>query len=170
MDDIISVEAKFFEALGRFTATWAYVEMGADSVGLIIFHQYGGKTLRPNIPYSLDKKIEYLREAFETSAIPAPLADEGRKATASLASLRTDRHDFIHGLHGSFTNKNGDAVSGRLRYVPDNLFMQSRRVSVRDIEKSLPIARELARSFLGLSVSLAEYANPSLREEAAGKD
>jgi hypothetical protein len=166
MVDFLEVEPGFYDALGRFTAIWAYVEMGADSTGTIIFHHYGGKTIRPNIPYSLDKKIEYLREAFRTLPPLGPFATEGIKAVEKFASLRTDRHDFIHGLHGKYINDRGEAVSGRIRYVPDNLHMLSRRVTVADIQAVIPAATWVAKSFLVLAARLAK---PMLADKAAGK-
>lgn len=165
LDDI---EPKFFEALGRFTAAWAYVEMGADSVGLLIFHNFGGKTLRPNIPYSLDQKIDYLKKSFNTLPALAEYAPQGKEIVKALSALRTDRHDFIHGLHGTFHDE-GVPVSGRIRYVPDNLFMNSRKVTVDEMNRSTETSAVTAHLLIRMCGQMAEQIDPTLTKKATGE-
>ena len=165
LDDI---DDEFFDALGRFTATWAYVEMGADAIGVLIFHSFGGKTLRTNIPYSLDQKIEYLKKAFNTLPDLNRYAPQGKEIVKALTHLRVDRHDYIHGLHGSMTRKN-EPVSGRIRYVPDNLFMNTRKVTVEEMAKSTLAAAQTADLLISMILQMADQLKQTSSQEAAGK-
>jgi hypothetical protein len=152
----LDLKADFFEALGRFTAAWAYVELGADCLGAIIFHGYGGKKIRPNIPYSLDRKIDYLREAFKTLPDLLAFADRAIPIIERFAAMRVDRHDFIHGLHGNLDER-GKIVSGRLRYVPDNLFMNRREVTTPQMVASSVVAWNVAHDLIGLCLQLSDH-------------
>jgi hypothetical protein len=169
MNGLLGCEPGFYEALGRFTSAWAYVEMGADSVGVLIFHNFGGRTLTPNIPYSLEKKIDYLRKAFARLPKLADYAEEGKWAVDAMAALRTDRHDFIHGLHGPFNDENGKPLSGRLRYVPDNLFMNSRNISAEQMRISADKSVGVAHLFIKMAIRMADQIDPTLAQKAAGK-
>jgi hypothetical protein len=45
ISDSASDDAKLYEAIGRFTVTFATAEMCADALAAIIFNGYAGKTL-----------------------------------------------------------------------------------------------------------------------------
>jgi hypothetical protein len=169
MGDIFGLEPSFYEALGRFTATWAYLELGVDGACVSIFHRFGGKTISPNIPYSLDKKIEYLRKALKKLPDLSPFSERCATAVEILASLRTDRHDFIHGLHGSLNSK-GEPISGRVRYVPDNLFMQQRRcITPKEIDKATRRTLDAALLFISLVVDLNDLSSQPLADKTSSK-
>lgn len=164
MSDIFGLEPCFYEALGRFTAAWAYLELGVDGACVVIFHGLGGKTICANIPYSLGKKIEYLRKAFKKLPDLSPFIERGTSAVEALASLRADRHDLIHGLHGNINSK-GEPIVGRVRYVPDNLFMQHRRqISAKEINNSTAMVLNASILFVGLTIALDEHLGQALAD------
>jgi hypothetical protein len=85
----------------------------------LIHHYFGGKTIAPELPRSLDRKLDYLRKCH--AGIPAVAAiPQGLAIINGFSRLREDRHTLTHGI--PFTNKMENIASSvavlRLRYSP----------------------------------------------------
>lgn len=102
-------DTEFFAAIGRLAVSWARIECGIDfAVQVIHHHQGGAEVVEPEAPWSLDRKLKYLRRAFNK-------IEEFNAAKDIIGSLTDDirvaserRQDMLHG----FVLHNQDGATG----------------------------------------------------------
>jgi len=92
-----SEDDAFFGAIGRFTVSWAWLELGLDLSVHVIHRHLQGNRIDREPPWSLDRKLRYLRRAV--SKIPQLAEYRGRLAALieDVAHIAEARNDLIHG-------------------------------------------------------------------------
>jgi hypothetical protein len=104
---------EFFAAIGWHTVAWAFVENGLEFL-VIAIHELGGKTIEREAPWSLERKIKYLRRCFWRLAILAPYRERAIALLEHVKSASDNRHDIIHGTFTEHIFGSGEAKMIRL--------------------------------------------------------
>lgn len=92
-------DEQFYSAIGKLTISWAYVEMGLDWLIREIHEPLDGRThVEPDPPISLQRKLRYLRRAF--NRLPPLSSFNARFVTIAdeIQLASEERHDLIHGF------------------------------------------------------------------------
>src|SRR5581483_10733621 len=101
----------------------AQLESGIDFTILVLHHNLGGRSVEPVLPWSLNRKIKYIRrvarmlktygealEVFETGV--SALMDEIERASEF-------RHDMLHGFALEYAEGSGEAKMSRFLRAAD---------------------------------------------------
>jgi hypothetical protein len=107
-------DERFFGAIGRLAISWAHLEFGLDCMVEILYRSFDGKSIEPEMPRALSKKISFLRAAFRR----LPIGDEAINGYIglldSIQAAATTRHDLIHGVMVEQVEQSGEATMVRL--------------------------------------------------------
>jgi len=105
----------FYASIGKLTISWAYVEFGLDWMLREIHEPLGGQTIvEPEIPISLQRKVRYLRKAFNKLPQLASFRDRFKTIGDEIVAASDERHDLIHGF---IVSQHGDKAV-MVRMVP----------------------------------------------------
>lgn len=89
----------FYASIGKLTISWAYVEFGLDWLIREIHEPLDGQTIvESEIPISLQRKVKYLRRAFNKLPQLAQFRGRFEKIADETIAASTERHDLIHGF------------------------------------------------------------------------
>lgn len=97
MADPAPDERDFFAAVGLYTILWAQLEAGLDFIATIVHQPLGGDQIEPELPRALQRKLDYLRKAFQRLAPLAPYQQRAVDLVANIIAASETRHDLIHG-------------------------------------------------------------------------
>ncbi len=96
-------DEEFFAAIGRLTISWAQLESGIDLTVLMLHHNLNGRQFQREIPWTLSRKLRYIRKCF--NGLKAThgkafelLAPAIEKLTAEIEAASEFRHDLLHGF------------------------------------------------------------------------
>ena len=113
--DSLTVHDHFYLSLGYFTAHWSFAEYALDLCIALVFHSFGGKTIKRKLPKTLDRKIEFCRLCQDGLPILKghPLADLADRFDA----ISSKRHTLIHGIAINWGERAIEMV--KIRHTPD---------------------------------------------------
>jgi len=103
---------EFFAAIGWHTTSWAFIENGLEFL-VIAIHDAGGNQIDTEAPWSLERKIKYLRRCFRQIAALAPYHLVASTLLDQVKIASESRHDIIHGTFQHFIGS-GEAKMTRL--------------------------------------------------------
>lgn len=83
--------------IGHIVLNWASAEQSLDICVTMVFHHFGGRALRKDLPRSLNRKTEFLGKAFRTIDVLKPISKSGIEIVDRMNSLSKKRHDMVHG-------------------------------------------------------------------------
>ncbi|MDB5638483.1 MAG: hypothetical protein JWP51_3391 [Bradyrhizobium sp.] len=161
LTDSASDDAKLYEAIGRFTVTFAIAETCADGMSAIIFNGYGGKTIVARLPRIISQKIEFLEAAAERLPDIAPLAGEIIAVVKFFKAIIEPRHFIIHGIFGE--NESKETVFAKPILTPDNMHMVHFPATVETIDIHRAVAEGLVRLTAGLAIRLSDNLSSRIR-------
>jgi hypothetical protein len=147
-------EPAFYEAVGRFVVAFAMAEVGIDGAGAVIFHGYGGKTLRKRLPVNVSAKLEYLREAAERLDKVRPFSFALLNAIELLQDLAEKRNYIIHGIHG--VTDSDEAVFGKPVVTKDNVYMSHHPATTETILAYRQATLFAASNMIGLVLRMSD--------------
>lgn len=105
----------FFAAIGRLAVAWAHIEISLDAMIAIVHDTMnGGELIEPEKPISLQRKLRYLRRAFNRMQELQPFNERFRAIADEVKAASEDRHDIIHGFVVDQTSGTGRALMVRL--------------------------------------------------------
>jgi hypothetical protein len=85
-------------AIGYITQNWAMLEQNIDMWVAMIYHGIGGrKNIDPQLPRSFDRKVRFLRKAFNVMVPLKGLAAEVTPLLDNAKKLSLRRNDLVHG-------------------------------------------------------------------------
>jgi hypothetical protein len=87
----------YHKALGSAVQTWAGLEILLDANIHVIATHYGGKTIDPQVPLALKRKLKYLRRAFTELKTLSEFRESALADLEKIGPLGEERHSFIHG-------------------------------------------------------------------------
>lgn len=94
----IDPQMNLFSTIGFVVVHWALVEHNIDIILPLIFHKYGGNSLRKEIPKTrLNQKVSFLRDSFNKIHDLSKYKQEGLILINIIEHLSDDRHRIIHG-------------------------------------------------------------------------
>jgi hypothetical protein len=92
----------FFSALGRLTISWAQIELGIDLTVTILHYSLNGQELEREMPWSLKRKLKYMRRCFNGLRIHGKafelLAPTIEALAGEIDAASEFRHDLLHGF------------------------------------------------------------------------
>jgi hypothetical protein len=93
-----SADDAFFAAVGRLALAWGMIDSCLEVLCLVIFNDFGGRGIERELPWSLSRKIKFLRRCFAHIEI----FKGGANAAVPLLDRASEgvqvRHDIIHGV------------------------------------------------------------------------
>jgi hypothetical protein len=90
---------QYHRLLGMLTHVWAGIELGLDAyIGLIYYRLGGIPTVSRKLPRTFERKIAYLRDAFDKLTPLARYKQDGLSILDKIEALGLDRHMLIHGV------------------------------------------------------------------------
>lgn len=119
----------FFTAIGLLTTNWAFLEAAIDSWISIIHLRFGGKSVEPARPYSLNRKLDYLARCARKIQFLAPKKAEIRDLVKQIRAASVMRHDMIHGFIVEQLNSATNQAK-LVRFLRDDDMLKERNVHV----------------------------------------
>jgi hypothetical protein len=165
ISDSASDDAKLYEAVGRFTVTFAIAETCADGMSAIIFNGYGGKTIIARLPRTISQKIEFLEAAAEQLPDLASFAADIKAIVKFFKALVEPRHFIVHGIFGETKSK--ETVFAKPIVTLDNMHMVHFPATVETIDKHRAGAECLVRLTAGLAIRLSDNLSSRIVENKA---
>jgi len=89
--------ASFLTMVGALVITWAHIERAVDVLVQYI-HDHGGTAIQNDLPPTLDRELDYLKEALQRRLLPHPIADEVASLMERIHQLKDFRHNLVHGI------------------------------------------------------------------------
>jgi hypothetical protein len=143
----------YAEALGWATIAWAQAELALDLLVAVTFHMYGGHLKHREIPRSLSRKVEYLRDVAKQGTVGEEWAGKLVAAADAAHDLKEERHDAVHGaLIGEI---DGEMVSiMRILYEKTVHRESHKKVSVRSLKGLTARTRAATSSTLDITYAM----------------
>jgi hypothetical protein len=86
----------FLAAVGGLTVNWAVIETALDFCVAIIFHEFDGRNIAPEIPRSLSRKIIFLKKGMNHDTLSGPRAF-ALDLLNEIENEKERRHEVVHG-------------------------------------------------------------------------
>lgn len=149
---------RFLAAVGALTLNWAIIETGLDFCCAIVFHEFDGRNIEPEIPRSLGRKIAFLKKGMAHPRLTSIRA-YGLDLLQTIKDRKNERHQIVHGaLTG---NAKEDAVQMmRTRYTPQMHHSSLHTVTVDQVKESSDRALALADPTIMLGIGLYNILRP----------
>ena len=142
-------DEQFFGAIGRLTISWAHLELGLDCMVEILYRGFEGNTIEPEMPRNLQRKITYLRTAFQKFPIGTKAVEGYLKLLNRVQTAAQTRHDIIHGVVIEQAERSGEAIMVRAIRCRNGVVKKRRfRVTTLDILKAAQEAQDLGGTVL----------------------
>jgi hypothetical protein len=87
-----------FSALGRHTLSWSFIEAATEYMVFAIHTWGSGHTIEKEMPWSLERKLTYLRKAFRRLPRLISFSEAAFPILNDIKSASDIRHDLIHGI------------------------------------------------------------------------
>jgi hypothetical protein len=110
--------------IGFVVVNWALAEQSLDFTVQVIYEECAGKDLEKDLPRSFQRKVKFLRKAFQSRAALQVYAEDGNKLLDRMVSLAGQRHDLVHGVVVSTEAVNGSFPIDKLDYVAQQHIMR----------------------------------------------
>ena len=149
---------RFLAAVGALTLNWAVIETGLDFACAIVFHEFEGRKIEPEIPRSLGRKISFLKRGLKHSRL-ASIRAYGLDLLQTIADRKNERHEIVHGAVTG--NVKEDAVQMmRVQYTPEMHHSTTHVVTVDEVGEASARALALANPAIMLAIGLHNIARP----------
>jgi hypothetical protein len=158
-----------FASIGRLTIAWAFIEIALDHMVFIIHHHIGGKDIEREMPWSLSRKVRYLRKCFNKLAPLAPYRDGAIALLGEVTQLSVMRQDIIHGV--TTDHPEGATQIKMLRLIRGGDTYEHREISVSSLEilESAADANNLGNRLLKFALPLAKQFVPDKSNDPNSK-
>jgi hypothetical protein len=151
-----SKDDAFFAAVGRLALGWGMIDSCLEVMCLIIFNDFGGRKIEDEIPWSLSRKIKFLRRCFSTIELFKPVAPILLPLLVKAAAGMEKRHDVVHGVLLSSPEPGLPTQMGRflrsLRAPYDHRFA----ITTDEILRDALAANDLGGRLLNLALALGQ--------------
>jgi hypothetical protein len=91
-------DESFFAAVGRLTLSWGHIEAAIDYFVMILHWSFGGHQIERVMPWSLQRKIDYIKKYFRKGYPSYPATERICQLMDQIAIASETRHDLIHGF------------------------------------------------------------------------
>ncbi len=149
---------RFLQAVGALTLNWAVIETALDFCCAIVFHEFDGRKIEPEIPRSLGVKLKFLKRGLKDPRL-AEVAAYGTDLIQELQNLKDSRHEVVHGaLSGNA--KEDTVVMLRVRYEKHAHRTSMHTVTADEVIAASNKALSFADPTIMLGVALFNIARP----------
>jgi hypothetical protein len=93
-----SPDDPMFAAIGRLATAWSFLEAGIDYSIMFLHSEFGGNAVEPEIPWSLQRKLKYLKKCFRRIERFKSQANAVAELMDIIRTASVMRHDIIHGF------------------------------------------------------------------------
>lgn len=161
MFDYITKDNKeFFAAIGWLTMAWAFIDNGLDFLSIAI-HKSGGREIKSEAPWSLERKIKYLRRCFGRLSILEPYRERAFSILNRVKVASETRHDIIHGTISSASFDNNQVKMTRLLRGKTGRTVKPITLSVPKVYASANDALEIGEQLLTLATEVWDVLSPA---------
>ena len=141
-----------FSSIGRLTISWAILESTLDGLITIIHHRVGGKTIEPDMPWALKRKLKYIRKCFSRLKPLEPFAAPIPALVDEILTASEMRQNIIHGV--ATDHPEGATTLKMTRLVRGGEFYEQHRFEVSAVE--ILLAAVEANKLCGRAFSVAK--------------
>ena len=138
----------FFAAIGRFTVSWAQLELGLDCVVEIMYLGFNGKDIEPEMPRALKQKLKFLRIAIKKLSIPDDAAKGYFKLFDQITAAAVIRNDIIHGVITEHVEHSGEATMVHALRNKSGVFKKEFTMTTSELLKATNEAQRLGSKTL----------------------
>jgi hypothetical protein len=162
MEFLPEENVQLLTALGRFTARFAAAETGLDVCNALIFYFCEGRTVEPQLPRFLERKLAFFNTCQERCTKLAT-ADPGFRDWAAeifreFTAIKNDRHFLIHGIADELLT-NEDISLSKFRFSKAEIVREeTTMMSLDSIVDLGDRAWQLSRRTLAYSLFLLRFA------------
>jgi hypothetical protein len=156
-------DEELFSAIGRLTLSWAQIELGLDLTVLILHHNLSGNEIESEMPWSLKRKLKYIRRFFnrlkthgEAFELIAPVVEA---LVVEINSASEFRHDLVHGFALECVEGSGEITMARLYRGRKPYERKEFKVSSLQILDQAARAGKLAGRVIKLALGLQKLIN-----------
>lgn len=158
-----SNDEAFFAAVGRLALAWGMIDAGLTVLVNVVYTRYEGQKIEDEIPWSLTRKIRFLRRCFSRIEIFKPSAQIFMPILNEVSKASETRHDIIHGILLSIPEAAESTQMAR--------FLRGQRpghrafsISTAEILESAKSARDLGGRIVNVTLALGEFTFPGTKE------
>ena len=142
-------DEEFFGAIGRLTISWVHLELGLDCMVEILYRGFKGNTIEAEMPRNLQRKITFLRAAFQKLPIGTRAVEGYLTLLNRIQAAAQTRHDIIHGVNIEQAERSGEATMVRAIRCRNGVIKKRRfHVTTLDILKAAREAQDLGGTVL----------------------
>jgi hypothetical protein len=152
----------FFASIGRLTLSWSQIECGLDVTILLLHHTLGGRLMEREIPWSLKRKLNYIRKWFKKQRLGKAFEILEPSVDTLLTEIERAaefRHDLIHGFALEHLEGSGEAQMTRLLRGEKPGAPKKFTVTTIQILGEAVTAGKLGGKALKLATSLQQFIN-----------
>lgn len=131
-------------AIGYVITKWAYIDAALDFAASTIYVDYGGKTLRKQMPKFLKDKCNFIAKAVVELPVLSPYKAKAENITGRVINVKDLREDFAHSVLTQATHTNGIYSFCRLDAKEHNHQLKIWQFDVRHFPKMSDTLEELA--------------------------
>jgi hypothetical protein len=150
----------FLTALGRFVVRFAAAETGLDICNVLIFQFCEGRTVEPEIPRSLERKIMFFTNCQERcknlATSDAGFRELAKQICREFTDIRNDRHFLVHGMAVQIL-KNEEISLSKLRLSKVDITEEKKTMPLDSIIELGDRAWELSKSTIAYNIFLLRF-------------
>jgi hypothetical protein len=120
----------------------------------ILSHGFGGNAIEPEIPRSLQRKISFLRSAFQRLPLGTEALKIYLKFLDRVQTAAQTRHDIIHGIVVEHAERSSEAVMIRIIRNRNGIIKKRIEVSTKGILEAAVEAQKLGGMILDGNTTL----------------
>ncbi|MGH7785015.1 MAG: hypothetical protein ACREO5_14385 [Candidatus Binatia bacterium] len=157
---ITAAPESLFGAIGRHTISWAFVESAIEYMVVASHSWAGGDEIEPEMPWSLDRKLRFLRKSFDRLPKFKPYATDGLPLLDDIKIASDIRHDIIHGVVTNNPDLALEVKMVRILRSKTERTIKEYRFSTIEILEAAVAANELGRRALPLAMRIVGDLSP----------
>lgn len=98
-----------YSAVGMIVTNWSFVENALDHWTAIVFDDFGGSRIEPEMPRMFGRKVKFLSKCFKRIDALSPFKDDALKVIQRASELSDMRHYIVHGVLSGFDAEDKEA-------------------------------------------------------------
>ena len=149
-----------FGAIGRHTISWAFVESAVEYMVFASHRWAGGDAIEPEMPWSLESKIKFLRKSFRRLPGFQPFAAEALPLLEEIKAHSDIRHDLIHGVVIQHHEGTGEAQMMRLLREKTKRTAKEFTINTADVLLAANVANKLGSRAINIGTRVVAAVAP----------
>jgi hypothetical protein len=161
-----NIDPVLYEAIGRMTISWAYLEATLDITLHVIHTELGGRNIESIKPWALNRKLKYLRKSAKLVSRFEPVRKSFLEILDVIEESSVTRHDVIHGMLHTPDSPTMEYTLVRFLRGQDALWARRVKIDLQQVIDEAHLILRIAVRMMGLADALRGLAKAQ-RNKAA---